>query len=91
MVDIVPGVLNVIDFSFMPSLECNLECPFCMYDAGYDKTERLDMEIASKYMIDIYWDEIRSVGLYGGEPSINIPLYEELIHYIPQYIPLFII
>jgi sulfatase maturation enzyme AslB (radical SAM superfamily) len=33
-----------IDFSFIPSLECNIECPFCMYDAGPKRLDILDIE-----------------------------------------------
>ena len=80
-----------IDFSFIPSLECDIECPFCMYDAGPDKTEILDINTTRSFLKSIDWGMINSCGLYGGEPSINLPLYKEFYDLIPVNTPKFMI
>lgn len=89
MVEIAKG--NLIDFSFVPSLDCNLNCPFCMYDAGHHQTEIMNMNKVTNFVNTVDWSIINSIGLYGGEPSINLPLYQQLIYILPITIPKFII
>lgn len=80
-----------IDFSFIPSLECNLTCPFCMYDANPNNKMELNLEQTIKFISTFDWSLINSVGFYGGEPSINIALYQKFIDLVPVDIPKFII
>jgi len=76
-----------IDFSFMPSLECDLQCPHCMYDAGYKNTENIDLKQLKKFIRTIPFNMINSFGFYGGEPSINIPLYKTVMKMLPTVVP----
>jgi len=80
-----------IDFSIMPSLRCNLQCSFCMYDAQLYETDVLDYARAANFIDQWKWEDINAVGFYGGEPFINLPLYQNFIDLIPFYIPKFII
>jgi len=89
MVDIYNA--GIIDFSFIPSLKCNIECPFCMYNSGPNNKMELDFEQTIKFTSTIKWPLINSIGFYGGEPSINIGLYQKFIDLIPKDIPKFII
>ena len=82
---------KAIDLSFIPSLECNIECPFCMYNASPSNTDKLDFEKTKTFIETINWDLINSIGFYGGEPSINIPLYQKFINLIPSHISKFTI
>lgn len=82
---------KAIDLSFIPSLECNIECPFCMYNAGPTNTDQLDFEKTKTFTKNINWNLINSIGFYGGEPSINMPLYQKFIDLIPSHISKFTI
>lgn len=73
-----------IDLSIIPSLECNIECPFCMYDAGKDKKDILDIGKTRKFLETVHWDRVNSCGFYGGEPTINLPLYQKFIDLVPK-------
>lgn len=42
--------LEHVDFSFIPSLECNNKCWFCMYCAGPDNKLTLDLEKTKDFM-----------------------------------------
>lgn len=85
-------VLNIfpdekpIDFSFIPSFECNLNCSFCMYDCGPLKMDELDLDKTVTFIQTIDWDLINSVGYYGGEISINMGLYQRFIDIVPENI-----
>lgn len=80
-----------IDFSIMPSFECNLNCWFCMYDCNPNNHINLDFKKASKFINQIDWSMINICGFYGSEPSINIKLYNKFIELIPLEIPRFVI
>lgn len=82
---------NGIDFSIMPTLECNLKCSFCMYDCSADSRLRIDLGKLWEFLRSIPTGLINSFGLYGGEPSINIPLYKRIIAMLPLDASLFII
>ncbi len=41
---------KLIDFSFMPSLKCNLSCGHCMYGASPSNREILNFEKAKKFI-----------------------------------------
>ena len=80
-----------IDFSIMPTLECNLECSFCMYDCSSDTKLQIDFVKLEKFLPTIPEKAVNSWGLYGGEPSINIPLYERVLDLLPKEVPKFVI
>jgi hypothetical protein len=82
---------KLIDFSFIPSLKCNLNCPFCMYDCDMEQKEILDIEKTEKFISTIDWSMINSCGFYGGEISINMPVFQWFIDMIPEDVPRFCI
>jgi len=83
--------LNKIDFSFIPSLRCNLRCSFCMYDASPDNDLELSFTNVKTWLNTVEWDKIGSWGFYGGEPSIDTPNYDRFMDLIPNNVPKFII
>lgn len=92
MVAVVDGKnQNGIDFSIMPTLECNLKCSFCMYDCSADSKLQIDFRKLKRFLYSIPTGLVNSFGLYGGEPSINIPLYERVIALLPRLTPKFVI
>jgi hypothetical protein len=91
MVEIRKSNKHKFDFSIIPSLECNLECPFCMYNSGPSMLQELDIIKTKKFLDTVDWTMINSFGFYGGEPSINLPLYQNFMDLIPSDIPKFII
>ena len=91
MVEIIKSNKHKFDFSIIPSLKCNLECPFCMYNSSPDVNEELDYNKTSRFLSTVDWELINSFGFYGGEPSINLPLYQKFIDLIPKHVPKFII
>ena len=73
-----------IDFSFVLSFECNLTCSHCMYICGPSRVEVIDLRKTSEFIKTIQWDQINSIGLYGGEISINLGLYDWLLQQVPR-------
>lgn len=82
---------NTIDLSIMPTLECDLYCRHCMYDAGPHHKKRLDLQKTKEFLETVSWQMINSIGFYGGEPSINLALYQKFINLIPEHIPRWLI
>ena len=83
--------LEHVDFSFIPSLRCNLSCSFCMYCAGPDVQMVLDLGATRRFMKTVEWDRVAGWGLYGGEPSIDLSLYQRFYDLLPKHIKKFII
>ncbi len=81
----------MFDLSFIPSYKCNLKCWFCMYDCSPSNKEKLDIEKAKNFITDIDLSKINQFGFYGGEISIDLPLYQKFINIIPKNIPKFTI
>jgi len=79
------------DLSIIPSYECNLQCWFCMYECSSTNLKTLNYELTKQFIGTIDWSKIASFGFYGGEVSINIPMYQKFIDLIPKNIPKFII
>jgi len=90
---IINGNLDLkrVDFSFVPSLKCNLECSFCSYKAGPLNKSKLRLSMAEKFLKTVDWKRISSWGFYGGEPSINLKMYQDFVDLIPDSIPKFVI
>ncbi len=80
-----------MDFSIMPSYHCNLRCWFCMYNGGPDAKAELDYEKTKLFLLQFDWSLVNSFGFYGGEPSIDTPLYDKFIELVPHSIPKFVI
>lgn len=77
-----------IDLAIMPSLECDLKCSFCMYDASPEKTGMLRSNCLRTFMDTVEWERINSVGFYGGEPSLHLGFIENVVtDLIPESIP----
>lgn len=79
------------DFSIIPSYECNLQCWFCMYECSPYNHKELDYAQTKKFLETVNWLDIASFGFYGGEMSINLPMYQKFIDLIPEWIPKFAI
>ena len=82
---------EMFDISFMPSLECNLFCSFCMYDASPWNTTWVDLAALREFIETIDFAQINSFGLYGGEPSISMALYDRVLSLLPKEIKKFVI
>lgn len=80
-----------IDFSIMPSFKCNLSCWFCMYNCHPNIRHELDYEKTKLFLAQFDWSQINAFGLYGGEPSVNRPLYHKFIKLVPDNVSRFII
>jgi len=83
--------LGHVDFSFIPSLQCDLECTFCMYGGGPVNKLELNLDHARQFLATIDWNRISSWGFYGGEISIALPLYQTFMDLIPPEIQKFTI
>ena len=83
--------LEHVDFSFIPSLRCNINCSFCMYDCGPQNSTILNIKHARRFLRTVDWKRIASWGFYGGEVSIEISLYQKFIDLMPSGIPIFTI
>lgn len=80
-----------IDFSIMPSFNCNLRCWFCMYDCSPENHKELNYEKTKDFLQQFDWTMINAFGFYGGEPSIAMPLYDKFISLVPESINKFVI
>jgi len=79
-----------VDLSFMVSLQCNLQCPHCQYDAGPGHNEDIDIARLKDFMMSARfdWDSFNSFGFYGGEPSLDLDkwgLYILMVDQIQKY------
>ncbi|KKN37004.1 hypothetical protein LCGC14_0767640 [marine sediment metagenome] len=83
--------LTKASFSFIPSLRCNLECPFCMYAGSPDNNLTLDYDKTAKFIKTVDWEKVVGWGLYGGEPSIDTDLYQRFFELIPEKMSKFVI
>lgn len=82
---------EVYDLSFMYSKECDLECPFCMYDSSPRVKDQIDLPKLRNFIESIDNDLINSYGLYGGEPTILADRYSKIIEMLPRDKPKFVI
>ena len=68
---------NMYDLSFIYSLKCNIDCSFCMYDCGPDRTDFIEIVLLREWLATVDMNKIASFGVYGGEPSILLDGYSE--------------
>lgn len=83
--------LTKVTPSFIPSLRCNNNCSFCMYTAGPTRNEQLNFDDAKDFVESVNWDYVVGWGLYGGEVSIEMNLYQKFYELLPNDLPKFII
>lgn len=83
--------LTKVSFSFIPSLKCNNQCSFCMYGAGPSNGLKLDYDLTVAFMKTVDWEKVVGWGLYGGEPSIDMDLYQTFYNLLPEELPKFVI
>lgn len=83
--------LGHVDFSVIPSLECDLECSFCMYCSGPSNLLRLDIDRFKTFLKTVDWGRVTSWGFYGGEPSVDPDRYGVFADLIPEEIRKFLI
>lgn len=68
-----------------------------MYCAGPDMDIQLNLDDAKHFVDTVDWDKICGWGFYGGEPSIDIELYQQFYELLPlpnkvsDFVPKFII
>lgn len=68
---------------------CNLRCQYCVYSGSYinrvHNNKRMSVEVA-KQAIDFLVKHSEnskeiSIGFYGGEPLLEVPLIREVVDY----------
>ena len=91
MVKALVNKAGAVDFSFMPSLQCDLSCAHCMYDSSPFNTAELDFDKAEAFAATMDWGLINACGFYGGEPGIKLNLYEKFMGLVPTDTPKFTI
>ncbi len=79
------------DLSFMLTRRCNLSCSFCMYECGPKVNDYLNLALLEDWLTTVDIKKITSFGIYGGEPSLNLPGYRKILDMIsvfnkPQFI-----
>jgi len=79
------------DISFMATLKCDLECPFCMYDSSPEKDDIIDFDLLSGFIKTIDMDMVNAFGFYGGEPAVAMNLFGEVVELLPPQKPKFVI
>ena len=80
-----------VSFSFIPSLHCDNACSFCMYGAGPDNYTTLDYDAVKSWMHLVDWSKVVGWGFYGGEPAIEMPLYQKFFDLLPHGLRTFVI
>ena len=79
------------DVSFMVTRQCDLECPFCMYDSSPRIHDRLDPSLARSFIASLALERINSFGFYGGEPAVALKEFGEVALMLPKGAPRFVI
>lgn len=82
---------QLFDISFMVSLECDLECSFCMYRSGPEAKGLLSLELVRSFINSLDPIAVNGFGLYGGEPSLFLKENQEIIYLLPPRKPVFVI
>lgn len=62
-----------------------------MYECSPENIERLNYDLTKEFSRTIDWSRISSFGFYGGEISVDLPLYQKFVDLVPKYIPKFTI
>jgi len=95
--DIERILANTKIVTFETTDKCNLKCAYCGYGKFYENYDRrenknLDTKVAKRLLtyLQNLWnsplncshDRNIYIGFYGGEPLLNFPFIEEIIHYL---------
>lgn len=62
-----------------------------MYQAGPEMDIQLNLDDAKQFVDTVDWDKICGWGFYGGEPSIEMDLYQQFYDLLPEEVSKFII
>lgn len=67
---------------------CNLKCKYCYAHHGtYGTTQHLMTKEMAKQILDrfySYYDDIRILQLFGGEPTLNLPVIKFICDYVTE-------
>lgn len=74
---------KICDLSIVPSLRCNLSCPFCMYGSSPSNSIEINFPSLRQFLGTVDWKRVPSLGFYGGEPSIEQALYQQVFNALP--------
>ncbi|MBU2523286.1 MAG: hypothetical protein KKE23_03285 [Nanoarchaeota archaeon] len=75
---------KLVDFSFIPSLKCNLSCKHCMYNSSPYNPGVLNLEKTKKFVSTIDYSKINAMGFYGGEISYDYEAYQRIIDLVQK-------
>ena len=94
------NLVNLPQLVFEVTDACNLRCKYCGYAdfyEGYDTRENIRLSFAKAKLIIDYlcelWEKHCSanvtmpitVGFYGGEPLLNMPLIKQVVDYLDNH------
>ena len=97
--DIQLALVNLKQLVFEVTDACNLRCKYCVYGdlyTGYDQrqSQNLPFEDAKaviNYLVDLWKNHSAlamksgvSIGFFGGEPLMNVPLIRQVISYFNE-------
>lgn len=82
---------GLYDLSFMYTRRCDLMCPFCMYSSSPEVNDALDLNLLQAFLGTVNFSMIRSCGLYGGEPAVEIVGFGRVAEMLPLDVPKFVI
>lgn len=76
--------LNILQLNI--SEDCNLQCEYCVADGGrYGRDAILMTPEIALQALDLfysYYDEIRTIQFFGGEPFLNVKVIREVAKYV---------
>ena len=58
---------NSLPLGFMVTLNCDLECPFCMYNSSPKVQDQMPFGALQNFISTIQPGRINSFGFYGGD------------------------
>lgn len=91
MVLVRSALRSAYDVSFMVTRQCDLECPFCMYDSSPRVKDRLDIGVAKAFVASLEMERVNSFGFYGGEPAVAMAEFGQVAEMLPVGKPRFVI
>jgi hypothetical protein len=59
------------DLSFIYTMRCDLECPFCMYNSSPASIGSINLSSLAGWLKTVDMGRIASFGVYGGEVSVD--------------------
>lgn len=87
-IDEKDGEKQLAKFILNITNKCNLRCEYCYANGGnYLSEEGVMSEAVAKQALDRFFEEydyIRLVQIFGGEPTMNLPLIRYICEYVKQ-------